>query len=114
CFMDNYKKSHWDVTDRYMLCLREKNTYKCVAPNEPAEIILFDTKDNNSYQVLGETRAWNVQQGCMLQWLGPDYSEKIIYNDFRNGDYCSVILNIKTREETLISMRSEEHTSELH
>jgi len=103
-FFGYYDKSPWDATDRYMLCLRAKNTYKSVAPNEPAEIILFDTKDNNSYQVLGETRAWNVQQGCMLQWLGPDYSEKIIYNDFRNGDYCSVILNIKTREETLISM----------
>src|SRR5699024_8432995 len=66
-FFGYYDKSPWDATDRYMLCLRAKNTYKSVAPNEPAEIILFDTKDNNSYQILGETRAWNVQQGCMLQ-----------------------------------------------
>ena len=82
-FFGYYDKSPWDVSDRYILCLRAKNTYSSVAPKEPAEIILFDTHDNNSYRVLGKTHTWNVQQGCMLQWLGPDYKERIIYNDFR-------------------------------
>lgn len=103
-FFGYYDKSPWDATDRYMLCLRVENTYKSVAPNEPAEIVLFDMKDHNSYQILGETHAWNVQQGCMLQWLGPDFKENIIYNDFRNGDYCSVILNVKTKKEKVIPM----------
>lgn len=102
-FFGYYDKSPWDITDRYMLCLRAKSTYKSTAPKEKAEIIIFDTQNNNSYQVIGETNSWNVQQGCMLQWLGPDYSERIIYNDFRDGKYCSVILNINTREETIIS-----------
>ncbi|MBP2075899.1 hypothetical protein [Oceanobacillus polygoni] len=103
-FFGYYDKSPWDATDRYMLCLRAKNTYSFVAPKEPAEIVLLDTQDNNSYKVLGKTRTWNVQQGCMLQWLGPDYSERIIYNDLRDGKYCSVILNINTSEETVIPM----------
>lgn len=101
-FFGYYDKSPWDATDRYMLCLRVKNTYSSVAPKEPAEIILFDTHDNNSYRVLGKTHTWNVQQGCMLQWLGPDYKENIIYNDFRDGKYCSVILNINTNKEKVI------------
>lgn len=101
-FFGYYDKSPWDISDRYMLCLRAKNTYSSVAPQEPAEIILFDTHDNNSYRVLGKTHTWNVQQGCMLQWLGPDYKEEIIYNDFRNGKYCSVILNINTNQEKVI------------
>lgn len=101
-FFGYYDKSPWDITDRYMLCLRAKNTYKSPAPNEPAEIVLFDTKNKNSMKILGKTHSWNVQQGCMLQWLGPDFSEKIIYNDFRNGKYCSVILNIRTMEEKII------------
>src|SRR5699024_9641055 len=50
------------------------------------------------------TSTWNVQQGCMLQWLGPNYSDEIIYNDFRKGQYCSVILNVKTNEERIIPM----------
>jgi len=103
-FFGYYDKSPWDASDRYMLCLRAKNTYKSVAPKEPAEIILFDTEDNNSYRVLGTTHTWNVQQGCMLQWLGPDYNDEIIYNDMRNGEYCSIILNIKTNEERILPM----------
>ena len=103
-FFGYYDKSPWDATDRYMLCMRAKNTYKSVAPKEEAEILLFDTQDNNSYKIIATTKTWNVQQGCMLQWLGPDYSERVIYNDFRDGKYCSVILDIKTNEEKVISM----------
>ncbi|MHB8126277.1 MAG: hypothetical protein ACYDEJ_11680 [Desulfitobacteriaceae bacterium] len=104
CFYGYYDKSPWDATDRYMLCIRAKDAHSSVAPKETAEILLIDTQDNNSYLVLATTNSWNVQQSCMLQWLGPDYSERIIYNDFRDGQYCSVILNIKTNEETVISM----------
>lgn len=103
-FFGYYDKSPWDATDRYMLCLRAKDTYSSVTPENPAEIILIDTTNDNTYKVLGKTNTWNVQQGCMLQWLGPDYKERIIYNDFRNGKYCSVILNIKTNEEKVIPM----------
>ncbi|MBU5594394.1 hypothetical protein KQI76_04380 [Amphibacillus sp. MSJ-3] len=103
-FFGYYDKSPWDSTDRYMLCLRAKNTTKSVAPREQAEIILIDTYNNNSTEVIGITRTWNVQQGCMLQWLGPDHSENIIFNDFRQGKYCSVILNIKTKEERVLEL----------
>lgn len=101
-FFGYYDKSPWDATDRYMLCLRVNNTTKSTAPKESADIILIDTEDNNSYRKLAETKTWNVQQGCMLQWLGPDYSNKIIYNDFRNENYCSIILDINTNEERII------------
>jgi len=103
-FFGYYDKSPWDASDRYMLSLRVKDTTSSVAPSEPAEIVLFDTEDNNAYKILGKTSTWNVQQGCMLQWLGPKYSDEIIYNDFRKGQYCSVILNVKTNEERIIPM----------
>lgn len=103
-FFGYYDKSPWDATDRYMLCLRVKDSTESVAPKESADIILIDTHDNNSIEVIGTTRTWNVQQGCMLQWLGPDYLERIIYNDFRNGQYCSVVLNIKTKEEKILGL----------
>lgn len=103
-FFGYYDKSPWDKDNRYMLCLRVDNTYTSVAPSEEAEIVIFDTENKNSYEVIAKTKAWNVQQGCMLQWLGPKYDENIIYNDFRSGKYCSVILNIKTKEEKIIGM----------
>jgi hypothetical protein len=100
-FFGYYDKSPWDAAGRYILCLRAKDAHSSVAPAEAAEIILFDTQNNNSYKVLGKTNSWNVQQGCMLQWLG---SEEIIYNDFKEGQYCSVILNIQSNEERIIPM----------
>lgn len=105
-FFGYYDKSPWDITDRYVLCLRANNTWSDVSPREKAEILLIDTeKDENSQErikVIAETNSWNVQQGCMLQWLGPDYSSNILYNDCRNGKYISVILNIKTMNEKII------------
>lgn len=103
-FFGYYDKSPWDITDRFMLCLRVEETYKSVAPNKTADIILIDTQNDNSYEIIAQTNSWNVQQGCMLQWLGPDFSTKIIYNDFRNGKYCSIILDIKTKKEKVIEM----------
>lgn len=101
-FFGYYDKSPWDVSDRYLLCLQVRCTYKEVAPKESANIILIDTKNNNKIKKIACTNSWNVQQGCMLQWLGPDYSSKIIYNDFRNGKFCSVIKDVNTLEERVI------------
>lgn len=104
-FYGYYDKSPWDKSDRYMLCLRVKQAYKSVAPKEEAEIVIIDTQDDNKVIKLAKTNSWNVQQGCMAQWLGPDYSERIIYNDFRNGNYCSVIFNVKlNKEEKVLSL----------
>lgn len=108
-FFGYYDKSPWDATDQYMLCLKAEDTWSNVSPRETAQIILIDTTKENKVTVLAETHSWNVQQGCMLQWLGPDYSDRVLYNDFRNGKYCSVILHlsfdrngIKAMEEKII------------
>lgn len=105
-FFGYYDKSPWDATQKYMLCLRARQTWKEVSPREPAEILLIDTEkgetDADRIRVLGQTRAWNVQMGCMLQWLGPDFRSRVIYNDFRDGAFCAVILNIASGEERVI------------
>ena len=101
-FFGYYDKSPWDVSGRYMLCMKAKDTWTDPDPMEEAEIILIDTENSNSVRKLASTRTWNVQQGCMAQWLGPDFSSKIIYNDLRGGKYCSVILDVKTGEERII------------
>ena len=101
-FFGYYDKSPWDITDRYMLCMKANDTWSDVSPKEESEILLIDTQESNKVKVLAKTRSWNVQQSCMLQWLGPDYSSRILYNDFRDGKYCSVILNIESGEEKVI------------
>ena len=103
-FFGYYDKSPWDATGRYMLCMRAENTWREPDPKCEAEIVLFDTSDSNSFKVLATTHTWNVQQGCMAQWLGPDYKSKILYNDLRDGKYCSVILDIVSNEERVLPM----------
>jgi glycosyltransferase involved in cell wall biosynthesis len=98
-FFGYYDKSPWDADDRYMIALKVKQAYRCVAPNEEGELVLIDTQNGNKITAFAKTHAWNVQQGCMAQWLGPDFSTCIIYNDFRNGSYCSVVYNVKKRKE---------------
>lgn len=107
-FFGYYDKSPWDATDRYMLCMRANDTWSDVSPKEKADILIIDTEksedDSDRVRKIAETHAWNVQQSCMLQWLGPDFRSRILYNDFRDGSYCSVILSLETMEEQVISM----------
>ena len=103
-FFGYYDKSPWDITGRYMLCMRANDTWSEPDPKGIADIIIIDTQDNNSYRTLATTHTWNVQQGCMAQWLGPDYASSIIYNDLRAEKYCSVILDIKTGKERVLPM----------
>ena len=105
-FFGYYDKSPWDITDRYMLCMKANNTWSDVSPKEKAEILLIDTflpeTDKNRVTKIAETSSWNVQQSCMLQWLGPDFSSRILYNDYHNGKYVAVIKDVKTGKERVI------------
>ena len=84
--------------------MRAKDTWSAPDPADEADILLIDTHEGNTVRRLATTRTWNVQQGCMAQWLGPEYSSRIIYNDLRGGEYRSVILDIFTGEERILPM----------
>lgn len=105
-FFGYYDKSPWDASGKYMLCMKAKDTWTEPDPKSEAEILLFnlnlDVNDDNYCRVLAKTNTWNVQQGCMAQWLGPDYSSRIIYNDLREGNYCSVVLDVTTGKERVL------------
>ena len=101
-FFGYYDKSPWDANMRYMICMRAKDTWTKSDPIDTADVLLIDTKDNCLVRKIATTHTWNVQQGCMSQWLGPDFNKQIIYNDLRNGKYCSMILNVDSGEEQLL------------
>lgn len=105
-FFGYYDKSPWDITDRYMLCMRANDTWSDVSPREKADILLIDTSlsENEKSRVkkIADTASWNVQQSCMLQWLGPDFSSRILFNDYRNGKYVAVIKEMESGKERII------------
>lgn len=96
-----YDKSPWSEDGKYLLALRVKNASSHADSVVPADIVRIRLNESNSVEKLASTHCWNVQQGCMVQWLD---NEKIIYNDFKNGKYCSVILNIQDKSERIIDM----------
>ena len=105
-FFGYYDKSPWDKSDHYMLCMRANDTWSDVSPREKADILLIDTilpeTDRKRVKKIAETSSWNIQQSCMLQWLGPDFSSRILFNDYRDGKYVSVIKEIKSGAERVI------------
>ncbi|MGV3004501.1 TolB family protein [Aerococcus urinaeequi] len=101
-FFGYYDKSPWNSDEKFVTCLKVENSLDNVAPNKPADIVLIDMKKNKEVVTINQTNSWNLQQGSMLQWLGPNYNEEIIFNDFREGRYCSVIYNIKTQTEKIL------------
>lgn len=105
-FFGYYDKSPWDITDRYILCMSANNTWSDVSPKEKADILLIDMKrnenDTNRVKKIAETNSWNVQQSCMLQWLGPDFSSRILFNDYRDKKYVAVIKELKSGKERVI------------
>lgn len=103
-FFGYYDKSPWDLTGRYMLCMRATDTWSEPDPNTSVDVILLDTENPGQNRKLASPKTWNVQQGCMAQWLGPNFDKKVIYNDLREGRYCSVILNVETKEERVLPM----------
>ena len=106
-FFGYYDKCPEDATGRYVLCLKADDTWSDAAPATAAEILLIDTSkpgnDSDRVKVIASTRTWNVQQGCMMQWLGPEFDHEIIYNDFRDGKFCSVILDVFSGAERVLA-----------
>jgi hypothetical protein len=49
---------------------------------------------------VGETTAWNFQQGAFLNWFS---DQSIIYNAFVEGKLCSVVKNLNGKTEKIIS-----------
>lgn len=80
--------------------LAHKASFEGRMPNadDTVEIGYFDLENNNKWNVLGRSNAFNWQQGAMLQWLGPDFNSQVIFNDVENDRFVSRIVNIHTNE----------------
>ena len=73
----------WSPDNKYLLTHRSviSQCHK-PKPGECIEIGYFSGEKYGTYIQIAETKAWNWQQGSMLQWLGK--GSNLIYNDF-NG-----------------------------
>ena len=90
----------FDPTGRYMLALRVFFEGRDVRPDDRAEVGIVDLQNANEWTLIGESTAWNWQQGNRLQWV-PGSDEEIAWND-RSDDgthFVSRIYNTRTGQQ---------------
>jgi hypothetical protein len=96
-----YEKCPWDASGRRVLAMESAFRDRPPTEQDVAVIGLSDV-ETGSWTPLAETRAWNWQQGSMLQWLGDGSSGDIVFNDRVGGRFVSRILNVNTKRERVL------------
>jgi len=69
----------FDESGRYALAMKVNFQDREVTPSDSGEIGYIDLHDDNKWTKIGQTTAWNWQQGCRLTWRGA--SHEILWND---------------------------------
>ncbi|OGF50217.1 MAG: hypothetical protein A2231_01875 [Candidatus Firestonebacteria bacterium RIFOXYA2_FULL_40_8] len=103
-FFGYYDIKAWDASNRYMLAHKVKFCDRIQEADDEAVIGMIDFQDNYKFIELTSTKAWNFQQGAMLQWLGGQDTSKIIYNDRVDNKYTSVIFDVKTKKKKVLPL----------
>lgn len=95
-----YDKQQFSVDNRYVLGMEVPFEHRSPTPDDTIRIGMVDLQDDDRWIELGETRAWNWQQGCMLQWV-PGSTCEILWNDrVRDGTeerFVCHVMNTETR-----------------
>ncbi len=91
-----YDKLQFDPAGRYVLGMEVGFEDRSPRPDDVIKVGMVDLHDNDRWIELGETRAWNWQQGCMLQWR-PGSDSEVVWNDREDGRFVCRIMDVRTR-----------------
>ena len=101
-FFGYYDKSPWDDSGRWLLGMASTFMDRPPGPDDRLAIGVIDSGRNYAWRPLAETRAWNWQQGCMLQWIDGGRSGKIVFNDRCDDRFVARIVDINSGSERVI------------
>lgn len=98
CFFGYYDKSPFSSDGNYYLFLMIKGK-KRPKLGEKAKICYAKSADD--YKILGETLAWNSQQGAMLRFVSDDW---IAWNDFdvKRQQYVTVFYQVSSGDRYVL------------
>jgi hypothetical protein len=82
-FFGFHDKCPWSRDNTMLLANRFDLPIRMPNPSDTLQVGYFYGPDCKTFQQISETRAWNWQQGCMLQWVGA--TDSFVFNDF-DGD----------------------------
>lgn len=96
-----YDKLEFDPASRYVLGMEVGFEHRSPKPDDVIKVGMVDLGADDRWVELGETRAWNWQQGSMLQWL-PGSKTEVLWNDRQGDRFVCHILDVKTRKKRTI------------
>ncbi len=100
-------KFHWrgyydvylfDPTNRLVLANEVDFEGRTPTPEDSIRVGMIDLQDNDRWIELGSTKAWNWQQGCLLQWV-PGTESTVIWNDREKDRFVARMVDVKTNEK---------------
>jgi len=92
-----YDKDQFDPSDRFALGMRVDFEHRTPEPDDVIQIGMVDLEEGDRWIPLGESRAWNWQQGCMLQWR-PGSDTEVLWNDREQDRFVCRILDVANGE----------------
>lgn len=92
-----YDKLQFDPSERYVLSNQVDFENRRPRSDDVIKVGMVDLHNNNEWIELGESSAWNWQQGCMLQWR-PGSANEVLWNDREGDKYVTRVLDVQTRQ----------------
>ena len=90
-----YDKFLFDPTNRLVVANEVDFEGRSPTAEDPLRVGMIDLEDGDRWTELGTTRAWNWQQGCMLQWV-PGSASEVAWNDREGDQFVSHFLDVRT------------------
>ena len=100
-FFGYYYNNPISKDNRHMLSHRLDFDGRAITTCDKAEVGYFDL-DNGQWHAIGQTAAFNWQQGAMLQWLGPDYQSRLIYNGQAGDSFVSIVVDLNSGKKRMV------------
>lgn len=88
-----YDTPLFDYSNRFLVAYQVRFQGRHPNSNDIIKIGIIDLLDHDRWIEIGESRAWNWQQGTMVQWLPG--TRRVIWNDREGDRFISRIYNLE-------------------
>ena len=100
-FFGYYGIDAWDPSGRFHLALETDFHRRPPSPADTAAVGLVD-RETGEFSKVSATRAFNLQQGSMLQWIDTGRGPELTHNDWDGGRTVSRAIALGDRSSRII------------
>jgi hypothetical protein len=101
-FFGYYDKSPWNACGSMLLGHESSFNDRAPSAEDVVGIGLIDPAAKANFERVAGSRAWNWQQGAMLQWHPADPQHLFVYNDRRDGHFVGVLHDVRSGEVGIV------------